>query len=121
MNKHFIAVQPTPDPADLHIPGWVMPVSSILFSVVATSVTITFFLSRLQSRIALFDEKVSGEFKNILLKLEFKDENIVEIKCRLDKLETNFTQLTRYVNRGATNTHPFTARNTSSDDFQTFS
>lgn len=121
MNKHFIAVQPTPDLSELHIPGWVMPVSSILFSVVATSVTITFFLSQFQRNLAVFDEKVSGQITNILLKLDFKEENISELKFRVDKLETQFNQLTRYVNRGNSNPHPFTPRNSSTDDFSTFS
>lgn len=121
MEKSFIAVLPAPDNTDLNIPGWVIPASSILFSVIATSVTITFFLSQFQKNLAVFDEKVSGKFNNILLMLEHREESLDDIKLRLSKLENNFTQLTRYVNRGCNNGHPFSPRNASSDDLETFS
>ncbi len=121
MQRYFLAVQPrNEDAGGMHIPGWVVPAGSILLSVIATSVTITFFLSRLENRLSLFDEEIKGEFKNILLKLEFKDEKFEDMKQRVSKLETNFNQLVRYLNRGKNNSHGFTPRNTSDDDLQTF-
>jgi archaellum component FlaC len=100
-----------------------MPVGSILLSVVATSVTITFFLSRLENKLSVFSEKVQGEFASVLLQLQFKDQNMDDMKDRLSKLENNFNQLVRFVNRmdGGNNSHAFTPRNTSNDDLQTFS
>lgn len=122
MQRYFLAVQPShEDSGGMHIPGWVIPAGSIILSVIATSVTITFFLSRLENRLSLFDKEIKGEFKNILLKLEFKDKNFEDMKQRVCKLETNFNQLVRYLNRGTNNSHAFTPRNTSDDDLQTFS
>lgn len=121
MQRYFLAVQPNnEDAGGMHIPGWVVPAGSILLSVIATSVTITFFLSRLENRLSLFDKEIKGQFSNILLKLEFKDENFDDMKQRVSKLENNFNQLVRYLNR-ANNSHAFTPRNTSDDDLQTFS
>lgn len=108
-------------PDGVHIPSWVMPASSVVFSVVATSVTITVFLSKLQNRLTIFDTIVSAKFDNLLLQLKYKDENLLDLKDKVTKLENNFNQLTRYINRNAPNGQAFTARNNSVDNFQTFS
>jgi methyl-accepting chemotaxis protein len=115
---NYISVPQQQYESSLHIPPWVMPVGSILFSVIATSVTVTIFLNKLQNRIDLLDEAVKGKFTEILLKLQFKEENFEELKFRVERMESNFQQLVRYVNNKYQN-HSFTPRNDNRNDLDT--
>lgn len=120
MNKTttLIVAQAQPNQAIQLEPGLVM-VGGILFSVVATTVTVSFFLSGLKQAISEVNSRISqialenkAANEQLLLRLNYKEKSVEVLEKKLERLQGDLLALMNYINQEMkyTSSHRFQPR-----------
>jgi hypothetical protein len=121
MNKTTLIVAQTPPQQSSLVsvePGLLM-VGGILFSVIATTVTVSFFLSGLKQAISevnarinqiALENKASNE--QLLLRLNYKEKSVEVLEKKLERLQADLMALMNYINQELkyTSSHRFQPR-----------
>ena len=120
MNKTntLIVAQAQPNQAIQLEPGLVM-VGGILFSVVATTVTVSFFLSGLKQAISEVNSRISqialenkAANEQLMLRLNYKEKSVEVLEKKLERLQGDLLALMNYINQEMkyTSSHRFQPR-----------
>jgi peptidoglycan hydrolase CwlO-like protein len=120
MNKStLILAQTQPQSSMVSVEPGLLMVGGILFSVIATTVTVSFFLSGLKQAISEVNARINqiaienkASNDQIILRITLKEESVKTLEKKLERLQGDLLSLMNFINQEMkyTSSHRFQPR-----------